>query len=69
MKPRQACAVESAASVTGLSVVVLLASDHADLEDEATCNLAKRIDNVYFRRLEPEIVLEGEKMIGCVNIK
>ena len=68
MKPRQACAVESAASVTGLSVVVLLASDHVDLEDEATCNLARRVDNVYFRRLAPEIVLEGRRLKDCVNI-
>ena len=53
---RQACAVESAASRSGLQVVLILLSGHLDLRDNTTCSLTRSRPEIKFYTVDLETI-------------
>lgn len=62
--PRQGCAIESAARVSGLDVVVMVKNDYLDLEDNVTCQLLANLPQVHFHKFDLDNDLSNTPLEG-----
>ena len=59
LAPRQACAVESGASKSGMVVNLVMTSSVLDLTDNTTCHLFTATSNINFFTINITTVAEG----------